>query len=212
LYRVRAGSGEPAESLIASASLGYTGRWLPDGSALLGTGADLRPNSGSDILLIRNSGRGPIEPVIANQFQTAYPTPSPDGRWFAYVSNQSGPEEVFLRSLSGQDEELQVSQDGGTEPVWSPDGRELFYRGFVDGQPKLMVAALRMTPELEVLSRKGLFPVDEIVGGSPHANYSISPDGKTFVMVRRAPTNRIVVLQNLPELVRRIRQAGPTPR
>ena len=211
LYRVRAGGAEPAESLITSASLGYTGRWLPDGSALLATGADLRPNSGSDILLIRNGGRGPVEPVIANQFQTAYPMPSPDGRWFAYVSNQSGSQEVFVRSLAGQGEELQVSQDGGTEPVWSPDGRELFYRGYADGRAKLMVAELRMVPELEVLSRKALFPVDEILGASPHANYSISPDGKTFVMVRRAPANRIVVLQNLPELVRRIHQAAPTP-
>ena len=212
VYRVRAGSAAPAESLLAIVSLGYTGRWLPDGSALLATGGDLRRSSGADIVLVNNRGRGPVEPVIANQFQTWYPMPSPDGHWFAYVSNQSGAQEVFVRSLAGEGEEIQVSQDGGTEPVWSPDGRELFYRGYVDGRAKLMVAALRMVPELEVLSRKALFPVDEIVGASPHANYSISPDGKTFVMVRRAPANRIVVLQNLPELVRRIHQAGPAPR
>jgi Tol biopolymer transport system component/tRNA A-37 threonylcarbamoyl transferase component Bud32 len=210
VYRVRAGSAEPPESLLASAKLGYTGRWLPDGEGLIATASDLQPNSGSDVVLVQNGGRGPIKPLVTNQFQTSHGMPSPDGRWFTYVSNQSGEQEVFVRSLAGADEEVQVSQDGGLEPVWSPNGRELFYRGRLGGRTRLMVATLRTTPELEVLSRKPLFSVDDIVGATPHANYSISPDGRTFVMVRRAPANRIMVLQNLPELVRRIRQAEPT--
>jgi Tol biopolymer transport system component len=117
---------------------------------------------------------------------------------------------VFVRSIDGEGEEIQVSQGGGTEPVWGPDGRELFYRGSVEGRVNLTVAELRMGPQPEVLSRRALFPLDDIAGASPHANYAISPDGRSFVMVRRAPSNRVVVLQNLPELVRRIRQAGRT--
>jgi len=208
LFRVRVGSAGQAESLLAAPTLGYTGRWLRDGSALLSTGSDLKPNTGTDIVLIKNGGHGPIEPVIVNQFQTAYPMPSPDGKWFAFVSDQSGEQEVFVRSLEPGGEEVQVSQGGGTEPVWSPDGRELYYRGYADRRLKLMAAAIRTKPELEVLSRTALFPLDDIIGASPHANYAVSPDGKTFVMVRRAPANRIIVLQNLPELVRRIREAG----
>jgi serine/threonine-protein kinase len=208
LFRVRVGNAGQAESLLAAPNLGYTGRWLRDGSALLSTGSDLRPNTGTDIVLIKNAGHGPIEPVIVNQFQTAYPMPSPDGKWFAFVSDQSGEQEVFVRSLQTGGEEVQVSQGGGTEPVWSPDGRLLYYRGYADRKIKLMVAAIRPKPELEVLSRTALFPLDDIVGAAPHANYAISPDGRTFVMVRRAPANRIIVLQNLPELVRRIREAG----
>jgi Tol biopolymer transport system component len=208
LYRVRVGSAGQAESLLAAPTLAYTGRWLHDRSALLSTGSDLKPNTGTDIVLIKNAGRGPIEPVIVNQFQTAYPMPSPDGKWFAFVSDQSGEQEVFVRSLEQGGEEVQVSQGGGTEPVWSPDGQQLYYRGFADRRLKLMAATVRTQPELEVVSRTALFSLEDIVGAAPHANYGISPDGKTFVMVRRAPANRIMVLQNLPELVRRIREAG----
>jgi len=210
LYRVRVGSAESAESLLASGVLGYTGRWLRDGTGLLTTASDVKPGTGTDIVLIKNGGRGPVEPIVVNQFQTEYPMPSPDGKWFAFVSNQSGEQEVFVRSLDPRGAEVQVSQEGGNEPVWAPDGRELYYRGNVDGHLKLMAAAIRTTPELEVVSHTSLFSVDDIVGATPHANYAISPDGKTFVMVRRAPANRIIVLQNLPELVRRIREAGPT--
>jgi hypothetical protein len=66
--------------------------------------------------------------------------------------------------------------------------------------------------EPELRSRRPLFPLDGIAGSSPHANYAISPDGQTFVMVRRAPGNRVVVLQNLPELVRRLRETVPAGR
>ena len=181
---------------------------MRDGSVLLSTGSDLQPNSGTDIVLIKNGGHGPVEPVIVNQFQTQYPMPSPDGKWFAFVSDQSGEQEVFVRSLDPRGAEVQVSQDGGNEPVWAPDGRELYYRGNVEGRIKMMAAAIRTAPELEVVSRTQLFPMDDIVGATPHANFAISPDGKTFAMVRRAPANRIIVLQNLPELVRRIRDAS----
>ncbi len=208
LYRVRAGSAEPAESLLVSSVLGYTGRWLRDGSDLLTTASDVKPGTGTDIVLIKNGGHGPVEPVIVNQFQTEYPMPSPDGKWFAFVSNQSGQQEVFVRSLDPRGTEVQVSQNGGNEPVWSPDGRDLYYRGNVEGRIKMIEAAIRTTPELEVVSRTQLFPMDDIVGATPHANYAISPDGKTFALVRRAPANRIIVLQNLPELVRRIRDAS----
>ena len=72
-----------------------------------------------------------------------------------------------------------------------------------------MVAELRLAAELEVVSVRALFPIDEIAGTTPHANFDISPDGKTFAMVRRSPATGIVVLQNLPELVHHLREASP---
>jgi hypothetical protein len=71
---------------------------------------------------------------------------------------------------------------------------------------------LRTTPELEVVSRQALFTIDDIAGSAPHGNYDISPDGTTFVMVRRSPATRIIVLQNLPGLVARLREASPAAR
>jgi hypothetical protein len=101
-----------------------------------------------------------------------------------------------------------VSQQGGNEPVWGPNGRELFYRATNGNRVELAVAELRTAPELAVVSRRTLFSLEEILGTAPHANYDVSPDGKTFAMVKRSPATRIVVLQNLPELVRKLREAS----
>jgi eukaryotic-like serine/threonine-protein kinase len=207
VYRVRPGSGAPAESLIASPHLAYTGIWLKDGSALITTANDLGDSTNSDIAIVRNGGHGPIEPLVATPFQELYAAPSPDGRWLAFVSDQSGRQEVYLRPLNGEGDLVQVSQDGGSEPAWAPDGRELYYRNAKEGQVDLMVATLKTAPTLAVLERRPLFPITEMVGTAPHANYSVSPDGRTFAMVRRSPATRIIVIQNLPELVRRIRGA-----
>jgi serine/threonine-protein kinase len=212
LYRNRPGSDAPADSLRATDSLGFTGYWLPDGSGLVTVGQDLRPGSGGDIALIRNGGRGPIEPLVATTYQATYPALSSDGRWLAFVSDHSGGSEVYVRSMATPGEEVQVSTEGGSEPLWGPDGHELFYRATSARGAELVRAELRTGPELEVVSRQAMFPIGEIAGAAPHTNYDISPDGKTFVMVRRSPATRIIVLQNLPALVGRLREVSPATR
>jgi serine/threonine-protein kinase len=212
IYRKRPGGAEPADSLLASPEVGYTGTWLRDGSALLTTGINLRPRSGTDIAIVRNGGRGPVEPFVASPFSESYPALSPDERWVAFVSEQSGTAEVYVRPFSGDGDQLQVSQSGGSEPVWGPDGRELFYRSQAEGEPELMMAAVRTEPQFAVTSRRALFPVGDIVASAPHANYDLSPDGRTFVMVRRSPATRIMVIQNLPGLVRRLQGTSEASR
>lgn len=215
LLRKRPGSAEQPDTLLASPSLSYTGVWLRDGSALVTTAADLRRGprpadsaeggSRNDAAIVRNAGRGPLEPLVASPFTEQYVGVSPDGRWISFVSDQSGSEEVYVRDLAGEQDQVLVSLEGGTEPVWSPDGGELFYRETRQGDPYLIAAGIGTSPTLAVTGRKRLFPVGDIVGTNPHANYDVSPDGKTFVMVRRSPAARIVVLQNLPAIVRRLR-------
>jgi hypothetical protein len=212
VLRVRPGSAAPAESLFASPKLAYTGEWLPDASGLVTVAADLQPGSGPDLAIIGGGGRGGLRPLVLNQFDTQYPAVSPDGRWVAFVSNQSGAQQVFVRPLADGGDETQVSPDGGTEPVWSHDGRELFYFGATHAGTELIAATVRTSSGFEVVSRRELFDASDIVGSNPHANYDVSPDGRTFAMVRRSPANRIVVLQNLPALVRRLRDADqPAP-
>jgi eukaryotic-like serine/threonine-protein kinase len=215
LMRKPPGSAEPAETLLASRSLSYTGVWLKDGSALVTTANNLRrdprrpdsvqADSRTDAAIIRNAGKGPLEPLVASPFNEQYVGASPDGRWISFVSDQSGRDEVYVRDLAGKGDQVLVSLDGGNEPVWSPDGKELFYRETKETDPYLVSAGIATTPALHVTGRKRLFPIVDIVGTAPHANYGVSPDGKTFVMVRRSPAARIVVIQNLPALVRRLR-------
>ena len=87
--------------------------------------------------------------------------------------------------------------------MWSRDGRELFYRAEDAARVQLVATTIDLEP-LRVTSRRALFSLDGYDAAQPHANYDVSPDGKSFVMVHRAPTGRLTVIQNLPELVRRL--------
>jgi Tol biopolymer transport system component len=142
---------------------------------------------------------------VASRFDEQFVGVSPDGRWISFVSDQSGREEVYVRDLAGEGDQVQVSTEGGNEPVWGPDGRELFYRETRQEDPHLVAAGIATSPALAVTGRKRLFPIGDIIGTNPHPNYDISPDGKTFVMVRSSPAARVMVIQNLPALVRRLR-------
>ena len=207
IYHTRPGRAEPADLLMESESLGFSGYWLPDGSGLVTVATGLNPESGLDVALVTNGGHGPMEPLAASRFTETHPAVSPDGRWLAYVSDQSGDTEVYVRPLGRDGDLVQVSRGGGGEPMWSPDGRELFYRGEVDGEPRMVVASVQTAPAFSVTARRPLFSVADMVTATPHRNYDISPDGKTLVMVQRSPATRIMVIQNLPALVARLRGA-----
>jgi Tol biopolymer transport system component len=205
VYRTRPGKAEPAESLFALRELAWSGIWTADGRTLVTVAREQREGSSSDIVVLPNGGRGPIQPLVASSFQEEFPALSPGDRWLAFVSNQSGEFEVYVRPFGSDGDQVQVSQGGGTEPVWSPDGKELFYRGAEADRPVLVAAELRTDGELAVAQRRVLFPLSDVVGTNPHPNYSVSPDGRTFAMVRRSPATRIMILQNLPEILRRMR-------
>jgi len=212
VHRFRPGSTEPAESLFTLPNLAYTGVWLRDESGLVTVGQSLRPESGTDIGILRNGGRGPLEPLVATRFVEQYPALSRDNEWLAFTSNQSGREEVYLRRLKGGDELVQVSLGGGSEPVWGPDGRELFFRGGPNSgsraEPMIMAASIATQPALAVTARRALFPATGIVTANPHSNIDVSPDGKTFAYVRSNPSTRVMVIQNLPSMVAKVRASG----
>ena len=201
IYKKRWAGNDSAQGLFTSPQLGFTGVWLPDGSGLVSVVNDVHPGSGADIVLIGNGGKGPAIPLAATEYTESYPTVSPDGRWFAYTSDQSGRLEVYARALTGESDQILISRDGGAEPAWSEGGREIFYRNLDDRDPQLIAAAIRYTPSLTVVSRRPLFSVIDIMRTQPHAGYDVSPDGKRFVMVRRTPASRIMILQNLAGLV-----------
>jgi hypothetical protein len=205
IYRSRPGANAKPDSVYTSQPLAYSGEWLRDGTGIVTIASNLRPQSGLDIALVGDSGRGPIIPVLADQFETRFPTVSHDGQWLAYVSNVSGRDEVYVRPFNRDGTPWRISADGATEPVWSPDGSMLFYR---DTPTQFLVSAslLLSTNRVLVPVRHGLFPIGAMMPGFTHANYDLSPDGETLVMVLRSPPAGVKVLTNVPEILRRANQ------
>ena len=117
--------------------------------------------------------------LILARYESA-PRFSPNGRWLAYVSNESGQNEVYLRTASGEERGQRVSSAGGMEPVWASDGSELFYR---EGD-RMMAVALPGDTTRPAQPRR-LFEGEFTRGTMDSPNYDIMPDGQRFVMVQR---------------------------
>jgi Tol biopolymer transport system component len=184
IYRTRPTSESPPDSLLASPQLDYTGSWLPDGATLVTTARNLLPGSRTDVALVENHS---IIPLVADPFDAHSPAVSPDGEWLAFVSNRSGRPEVYVRRMRTNGPDVRVSETGGREPVWSRDSRELFYVVATDRQTVLVSVTGDGRASFDIAARRPLFAVTGMVPArDPHANYDVSPDGKTFVMVFRS--------------------------
>jgi serine/threonine-protein kinase len=175
----------------------------PDGQAILYR-VDT-PDQNRDIYLLPLTGDRKPVPFLANINDDKEPRPSPDSKWVAYVSNESGREEVYVRALSGAGGRIPVSTGGGGEPLWSPDGRRIFYRAGA----WLMAATISASPSLEVTARESLFE-GPYATDVYHPNYDVAPDGRSFVMIRPVEENRhvVMVVNWIQELRRR---TGGTP-
>jgi Tol biopolymer transport system component len=204
IYRASPGAHAPPDSLFTAPPLVYSGEWLKDGSGLMTTASNLAPRSGLDVAFIDSAGRGPIVPVVVDEYRARFPSVSPDGNWLAFVSDRSGRNVIYVRSRARGGATARVSQRGGTEPVWSPSGVELYYKETATG---FMVAAMIRADSSNSTIRGGtldyLFSVRDMVPGVTHANYDISPNGWTLVMVRRSLDSRVHILRNVPEMIQK---------
>ena len=135
------------------------------------------------------------------------PKVSPDGKWVAYSSNQDGDPQVYVQPFPPTGARYRVSANGGIAPVWSPDGDHLFY--VANG--RLTTATIQTQPTFAVTSRAPMFQGPYLINVPPHANYDVSPDGKTFVLVRPiGETSRIMVVHDWKyELRERVRGTNP---
>src|SRR5437868_7552355 len=135
------------------------------------------------------------------------PRLSPNGKWLAYGSNQDGSSQVYVQPFPPTGARYQLTDAGGTTPVWSPDGRRIYY---VNGD-KIFAATVQTTPEFAVLSRELVLLAQGYNLSSPvHAPYDVAHDGKHLLLLR--PTrgnNALVVVHNWKtELQRRAHDAG----
>ncbi|HJS48546.1 MAG TPA: protein kinase [Gemmatimonadales bacterium] len=179
LWRQRAdGSGQP-ERAFGERRPVWDGRWSPDGAWLVYRTDDLAPGAG-DILAL-NLRDSTVVTVAATQFEETGPELSPDGRWIAFSSSRSGRKEVYVRPFPGvEGGQWQVSVDGGTEPRWNRNGRELF---FWNTRGEMVAAALTLEPSFGVASRTILFGGNWFRNDDSHF-YDVFPDGRTFVALR----------------------------
>jgi hypothetical protein len=204
VYRIVPGlGGGKSDSLLANEALSYTGTPLSDGKTLVIDGTDLNGTSGGDVALVHVGAPAPLELLFATPFNEGYVVPSPDGKWLAFTSDQTGHQEVYVHPLSKEGSLTQVSLDGGSEPMWSRNSKELFYRRPNGGKVELVAAEVDFGSDVQVRKRTTLFDASDYEPAQPHANYDVSPDGKSFVMLKRSPSSHLVVIQNVAELVRR---------
>jgi len=193
------GSGT-AESLLVAPTNLTAGSFARDSRSLVVVATGKNGDFDLDTMSLGSDRK--LGALIATPYNEAWPAVSPDGRWLAYQSDESGQGEIYVRDLRGSGGKFIVSQNGGAEPVWSRDGRELFYRGFATQGAALISAALQLTPEFRVVSRTPLFDVAPYEAATPHANYDVSPDGKSFIMVHQGQLSQIIIVQNWQEEVR----------
>jgi Tol biopolymer transport system component len=196
-----AGGAGKAESLLVGPSAMGVAAFVPDRREVV---VFITGNAGSwDVGLVPLEGERAPKLLLGTRFNEFYPALSPDGRWLAYVSDESGQNEVYVRSFPDLGGKVLVSQSGGSEPVWSRDGRELFYRGFDRLATPLMAAALRTSPTFAVVGRTPLFDLSEFEAAVPHANYDVTADGKGFLLVSQGRVSQMVLVQNWTEEVGR---------
>jgi eukaryotic-like serine/threonine-protein kinase len=179
------GSADPT-MLLHGANPIREGVFTPDGQAVVYR--EDTPANNRDIYLFPLSSGGKPVPLLANINDDKEPRVSPDSRWLAYVSNETGREEVYLRSLSGTGGRVPVSVGGGGEPLWSRDGKRLYYRTGAE----LIAATVTTVPSLAVTARQVLFE-GPYATDVYHPNYDVAPGGG-FVMVRPVDEGRQLVV------------------
>jgi len=199
-WRVRDGS-EPEATLFRTDSLAIgTAVQAPDGRTLyFSTG---RNTSG-----IWRVGPGDTAPVRILP-QGSQPRVSPDGKWLAYTSSESGESQVYIRPISGTAARLVVSEAGGSQPVWGRSGIALYYQG----RNGYMRAVIETTPALRVSRRDLVLPGG--VFGATAPQYDVATDGQRLLVLEpREGAARIVLVQNfIEELRARLAAVSPSRR
>jgi serine/threonine-protein kinase len=176
------GSGE-AERFFVAGQHQHIGGWTPDGTLLITDGG---MELGSDLYFASVTEEVRPRIFVATTFDEQSPQLSPDGRWVAYRSDESGKSEVYVQSFPEPGARWPISTDGGTEPVWSPDGQELFYRN----GDKLMVVAVELGSTVRAGAPRVLFEAEYATVLWQDANYDVSPDGNRFLMIGETRTER----------------------
>ena len=133
-----------------------------------------------------------VVPFLSTEYDERAPTLSPDGRWLAYASNKTGSYRVYVRRFPEGDMLREISTDGSQEPVWSPDGTELYFRR----GNQMMAVSVRGGATLTVGDPQPLFEGQYAMAACCVAGYDVSPDGQSFLMLHLNTSTEIRVALN----------------
>ncbi len=208
LYWAAADGSGTAERLTKSDFSQVTQDWSPDGTTLVFY--ERRPATGIDLWTLTLDAARTTRPLLATPADEHAARFSPDGRSLAYISDRSGRFEVYVQPFPGPGDVRQLSTDGGTEPVWARNGRELFFR---QGE-RMMVVDISTTPTLSASRPRvlfvGRFEMGFLVPGARY--YDVSADSQRFLMLRSedlaAPRQLRLVVNWFEELERLVPRPG----
>jgi len=211
LWWIRADGAGNAQRLTESKILQNLHSWRPDGNVL----AFQQQNPGTtwDILTLpiegdEKSGWKPGEPkpFVNSTFAEREPAFSPDGRWLAYASNDSGSQEVYVRPFPGPGGRWQISTGGGVVPKWSRNGKELFYRTM---DSKIMVATYTASGDSFRAGKPQVWSPGQFTDIGGENNFDLHPDGKRFAVLKApgteetAAVNKVSFIFNFFDEIRR---------
>lgn len=206
-----------AERLTTSEHVQRPNSWSPDGKTL----AFLEILSDTDLdiwTLSFENGAVKTRPFLQSPSLKRWAEFSPDGHWLAYVSNESGRDEVYVQPFPGPGGRKQVSTEGGIEPAWAPNGREMFYvvRDPTPGpnaRMKMMAVDVALQPTFTAGKPHGLFE-GRFIAAAYLRNYDVTPDGRRFIMIQfkeqpqPPPLTEMVLVQNWFEELKQKLPAG----
>jgi Tol biopolymer transport system component len=199
-----------AEQLTASSNALFPSSFSPDGTRLVLR--EQQPGQGFDMSVLVMDAERRVRPLIQTSFNEVNADISPDGRWMAYQSNESGTGrfEVYVRPFPDVDSgKWQISSGGGGWPVWARSGRELFY--FVGSGRTAGLMSVPIQPGATFTwDKPRLLFEGPYIGPNFGRSYDVSPDGSRFLMIKddlpsdAAPAPQLVVVQNWFEELKRL--------
>jgi Tol biopolymer transport system component/tRNA A-37 threonylcarbamoyl transferase component Bud32 len=179
------GGSAPNEVLVSA-----SGEWLVVRAGSTDDGSD------PDIFGLRIGVDSVAQELVAGEHVEWAPALSPDGRWLAYASDETGRTEVYARPFPDVERRaVRISTAGGDNPVWSREGQELYYR---DASDQLIAVTLRLQPDFSVIRRTALFSAAGFLRGDGHPMYDVEPGGR-FLMLESAPSrgsSELILVQN----------------
>ena len=187
--------------LLSTEGTNTTPVWSPDGEWLVVRVGGNRADPDRDIFAIAPTRDSVLIPIAAEtgSAQTS-PTISPDGRWVAYSSDETGQSEIWIRSFPDGEQVHQISTEGGIEPVWIGSGELFYHRGH-----RWMVVRVSTSPQLQWEPPQLAFETEYV--DTPGISYDVSSDGRYLYVVKSAnppdPT-RLYVVQNWFEELKRL--------